>query len=87
MEVEQNITDTTKVLLNIGFNINNKKSVFNPTQKLEHLGFVTDFISMTVSLTDHKVIQLKKSFTNILNDSSGVLTVQTLLEFLGNLEF
>ena len=85
MELEQNIIDTRTILINLGIIINDGESVSNPTQKREHLGFVIDSRLMTVSLTDQRINKLKNLCNNILCDSSGILTVQTLPEFLGTL--
>ena len=85
MEVEQNIIDNRAILPNLGFIINDGKSVFNPTKKLEHLGFVIDSRPMTVSLTDQKVNKLK-ILCNSTRSDSGILSVQTLSEFLSTLE-
>ena len=85
MEEEQNIIDSRAILANLGFNINYGKSVFNPIKKLKHLGFVIDSRLMTVSLTEQKVNKFKKKVNSALSDS-GILSVQTLSEFLSTLE-
>ena len=85
MEVEQNIIDNRAILTNLGFVINDGKTVFNPTKKLEHFGFVIDSRLMTVSLTDQKVNKLK-ILCNSTRSDSGILSVETLSEFLSNLE-
>ena len=71
--MEQNIIDTRVILKNL--DINDGKSAFNPTQKLEHLGFVIDSRLMKVSLIDQKIKKLENLCNNILSDSSGIVTV------------
>ena len=43
------------LLQHLGFEINFKKSVMEPVQKIEYLGLVINWIRMTLSLTEEKV--------------------------------
>ena len=59
--------DTTIFLLqSLGFLINVKKSVFEPTQKIEFLGMVVDSVEMTLSLPEEKVIARRKQCSEML---------------------
>uniref|UniRef100_A0A7M5V2U2 Reverse transcriptase domain-containing protein n=1 Tax=Clytia hemisphaerica TaxID=252671 RepID=A0A7M5V2U2_9CNID len=59
--------DTTIFLLqSLGFLINVKKSVFEPTQKIEFLGMIIDSIKMTLSLPEEKVVAIKKQCSEML---------------------
>ena len=49
-----------ELLLSLGFIINLKKSVLNPTQKIEFLGFQIDSQRMTISLPQQKIKSLKQ---------------------------
>ena len=51
---QQNIYATVTLLQDLGFNINQKKSVLVPTQKLEFLGFLLDSLLMTIMLTSRR---------------------------------
>lgn len=55
-----------KKLRQLGWMINEKKSVLTPTQRLEHLGFILDTTTMTAELPKKKVRDLKKSIAQIL---------------------
>ena len=68
---------TREVFTNLGFIINDKKSVLD-THGLKHLGFVIDSVQMTVSLTEKKNNKLKNLCVNIVSESSGLLTIQNL---------
>ena len=58
--------DTVIFLLqNLGFIINQKKSVFIPVQKIEFLGVMIDSLEMTLSLPQekvHKIVTQSKKF-------------------------
>ena len=47
-----NISATMSLLLHLDFTISDDKSVLKHTQRLDHLRFVLDSKSMTVSLTE-----------------------------------
>ena len=47
----ENVTVTKQLLESVGFSINFAKSMLIPRQKMEHLGFVLDSQTMTVSVT------------------------------------
>ena len=49
-----NVRATKQLLSNAGFIINEKKSVFEPVQRISFLGFNLDSVSMTVSLPEDK---------------------------------
>ena len=48
------ISNIVLLLSKLGFVIHQKKSVFNPCQEIEYLGFAINSIKMTVSLTTAK---------------------------------
>ena len=53
-ECLKNVNDTGKTFDELGFTVHPVKSVLNPTQSIQFLGFVLDSISMTVSVSDEK---------------------------------
>ena len=81
----------------LGFVINLKKSVFQPTQQIEYLGLIINSQTMTLSLTQEKINKVISMCQNLLTNLSttileltkikGVLssTVQTVL--LARLQF
>ena len=54
-QCKMNIQTTQKLFHSLGFTINTKKSVTEPTQIIEHLGFIIYSNNMTVSLTTEKL--------------------------------
>lgn len=62
-----NVRDTVTTLDKVGFNIHPDKSVLDPTQKIEFLGFVLNSIEMRVSLTTEKAVSLQKSCQDLLD--------------------
>ena len=72
------------VLHNLGWLINWKKSVLNPTQKLEFLGFELDSIKMTVSLPPAKIENILKKCHIMLN--SPKTTFHELASLIGTLQ-
>jgi hypothetical protein len=58
LECIDNVHESRKLLTELGFTINFEKSVFIPTQRLLHLGFVYDSILMTMELSEDKKIKI-----------------------------
>ena len=58
-ECLQNVHDTIALLLSLGYPIHPNKSVLKPTQVIIFLGFVINFIEMTITLTTEKKEKLK----------------------------
>ena len=77
------VKNTCELFDSLGFTIHPVKSVFSPTQSIEFLGFVLDSINMSVTLTSHKVMQIKKSCINLFN--KNVVSIQELAEVIGQL--
>ena len=57
-----NISNTIKLLRELGFVINTEKSVLTPSQAIVFLGFIISSKNMTLSLTDER----KNKIENIL---------------------
>ena len=53
-ECLQNIEATVSLLESLGFAIHEGKSILNPTQEIEFLGFVFNSVTMTISITKGK---------------------------------
>lgn len=56
---ERNIVDTVRVFDSLGLTINLDKSVLQPCQKLNFLGFLLCSITMTVRLTEPRKLEIK----------------------------
>lgn len=70
-ECQTNVNDTKTLMSNLGFTINNEKSVFEPTQKMIFLGHTIDSENMIVQLPQHKVDHIKSECTNLLARSKA----------------
>jgi len=81
-ECKTNVLYTKALLQSLGFIISDK-SVFEPTQRLEHLGFILDSVNMTVSLSERKRIKIKSLCNDILKQSH--ITVRLLAQLIGTL--
>ena len=66
-ECRQNIMKTVDLSLKCGFLVHPVKSVFEPYQIIEYLGFVLNSKEMTVKLTENRVKKLKLSVSCLLN--------------------
>ena len=71
------------LLQELGFTINIKKSILEPTQQIEFLGLILDSIQMKVFLPEPKVLDLIESRQAILSMTS--LTVRSLASFQGKM--
>jgi hypothetical protein len=78
---------TLQVLQLAGWKIQWKKTVLVPTQRLLHLGFITDSVSMTYSITDAKwtTVQLTLSDALAKAASATLLPVTDTASLLGRL--
>ena len=73
---------TLETLQKLGFEISNK-SMLTPNTQLEHLGFVLNSKTMTVSLSERKREQIKEIILSSLNSKS--LTVRDIAKLVGTL--
>ena len=66
-ERQSNILDTINLLKDLGLHPHENKSVTTSTQITQHLGFVLNFINMTVSMTDTNITRLTEKAWIILS--------------------
>ena len=66
---------TVNSLQDLGFNVNDRKSVFLPTQKLEYLGFILDSLLMTITLTARRKVVLLNACSKLLQNSRQKIRV------------
>ena len=57
---------TCQVFDSLGFTVHSVKSVIQPTQRIEFLGFWLDSVNMIVSLTDRKVDKIRSVCAELL---------------------
>ena len=64
---QRNIHATVNLLQDLGFNINEQKSVLIPTQTLEFLGFILNSVTMTLTLTPRRQTNLAEVCGKLLH--------------------
>ena len=72
---QRNVYATVNLLQDLGFNVNDKISVFTPTQKLEFLGFILDSLLMTITLTARRKVALLDACSKLLQKSRQKIRV------------
>jgi len=82
-ECRQNVMKTVDLSLKCGFLVHPVKSVFEPCQIIEYLGFVLNSKEMTVKLTENRVKKLKLSVSCLLNTKNP--TIQQVSEVVGQM--
>ena len=77
------ITDTVCLFTTLGFTIHPVKSVLQPQQKIDFLGFVLDSITMTVTLAEAKAMKIRSASQNLLLLKTATLcSVAQVIGFL-----
>lgn len=69
-----NITDTVTLLDSLGLTVNTKKSIFIPSQKIEFVGFILCSRSMTVRLTQQKMLSIKDHCKEVIQTKFTTIT-------------
>ena len=77
----RNIVDTVSLFTNLGLTIHLVKSVLQPQQKIEFLGFVLDSINMTVILTAAKAMKVRSACQNLLGQKTT--TIRNVAKVIG----
>lgn len=69
----RNVVDTVELFSKLGLVAHPEKSVFEPTQILEFLGFLLNSILMRISLTPQKVEKVQNACISLLRKANKVL--------------
>lgn len=72
-ECIDNIHDTTSLMTNLGFMINQEKSVLVPTKVIKHLGNIIDSEQMIVYLPDDKKDQIADECRKLYNSHTATI--------------
>ncbi len=78
-----NINDTITLLRSLGFTIHADKSVLQPTQKIEFLGFIVNSNEMTIKLSEKKTNAVKNKIESFL--LSQKRTIRELASLIGSI--
>ena len=81
-ECFQTIEATVSLLEILSFAIHKRKSILNPTQEIEFLGFVFNSLTMTVSITNGKTEAIILKIRSFLENKS--LTIRELVSVIGS---
>ena len=79
--LRRHLSEVAETLSKLGFVINTKKSIFEPTQEIEFLGFIVDSKTMHLLLPQEKVDKVKKSCRSMTNKE--VVTPRQLAHLIG----
>ena len=79
----QHASTALDLLQGLGFLINYLKSVLVPSTKMEFLGFVVDFLTLSLALPRDKIRNVRKECQALLN--LPLVTVRQLAKLLGHL--
>ena len=71
-ECLQHIEATVSLLESLGFAIHKGKSILNPTQEIEFLGFVFNSLTMTISVTKGKTEAIVSKIRFLENKSPTI---------------
>jgi hypothetical protein len=80
---EEATLDAAQLITRLGFVVHPSKSVFEPTQILEFLGFLLNSRTMTVTLTSKKVTKIVAACEHLLKQKS--ITIRELASLIGTL--
>ena len=78
-----NIHDTISLLHSLGFTIHAEKSILQPTQKIEFLGFIIASNEMTIKLSEKKTNTVKNKIRSFL--VSQKRTIRELASIIGSI--
>ena len=78
-----NVQETLTLLTKLGFIIHTEKSLLQPAQIIEHLGFVFNSLDMTVRVNLVKITKFRQSAKNIL--SKKKLTIREVAQLIGTM--
>ena len=82
-ECQRNVQETAQLLDRLGLTVNVEKSVFKPTRRIQFLGFIIDSESMTIALSDDRVLSIKGKCQDVLNQQQ--VTIRELAQLIGKL--
>ena len=82
MDCKDNICATVNSLTSLGYTIHCGKSILEPTQEIEFLGFILNSKNMTIAITHKKKAKIASLCENIL--ALPTPTIRLLSKLIGN---
>ena len=80
-ETKRHLATALELIIALGFIINTKKSVTDPAQEIEFLGFVLNSVDMIISLPQRKLKSLRSLAKRLRDQGSG--TARQIAQLLG----
>ena len=81
VELVSHTREATILLESLGFKVNVEKSLYTPSQEIQHLGFILNTVTQTVSLPSDKINRIKEACQNLLN--SPQTTIRGIAKTIG----
>ena len=78
-----NISATTNVCMSLGYTIHVKKSILDPTQEMEFLGFILNSKEMSITITLKKKVKIIALCEQVLNTHTP--SIRLVAKLIGNL--
>ena len=82
-ECRLNVIITVRVLISLGFTIHPIKSVLDPVQEIEFLGFMVNSVNMTLSLTSKKRRKIKILCEDVMKTKRP--SIREVAKLIGNM--
>lgn len=80
LELQRNVSDARNLFEKVGFIINHKKSMFEPVQKLQFLGFIIDLVKMIVTLPEDKINKVSQACLLLVKkDSTSIRELASVI--------
>ncbi len=81
-DISRALQVATKLFDDLGLTISVKKSILQPCQKIEYLGFILNSVDMTVRLTEAKKVKIRNLAIKLLKLNE--FPIRLLSSFIGN---
>ena len=82
-QCKMNVNKTSTLFHDLGFYVSDEKSITQPTQIIEHLGFILNSVNMTVSLNSSKIATIRSLYTAILKKT--MFEIREAAQLIGTL--
>ena len=91
---KQNVADTITLMAKLGLTIHPEKSVIEPTQTIELLGFTLNSMNMIVSLTEEKFSKIREKCLNVnsqknptIGEVASLIGARSMISYLPGVQY
>jgi hypothetical protein len=86
IDCANSVQKTLEILDLLGFKVHPEKSHCEPTQRLQHLGFILDSQEMTVAITPEKIENVTKIGTSVIKQSkANKCSIKQIAQLIGTM--